>query len=92
MSEIVIFQAEDGAVRINVGLHEETVWLTQAAMAELFGCSADNISLHLQNIFESGELQFEATTEDFSVVRQEGTRQVSRNLKHYNLDVSIAVG
>jgi hypothetical protein len=92
MSEIVIFQSEDGAVRMNVGLHEETVWLTQAAMAELFGCTIDNISLHLQNIFESGELRLEATTEDFSVVRQEGTRQVSRNLKHYNLDVAIAVG
>jgi len=91
-NEIIIFQAEDGAVRINVGLHEETVWLTQAAMAELFGCSTDNISLHLQNIFENGELRLEATTEDFSVVRQEGMRQVSRNLKHYNLDVAIAVG
>jgi len=92
MSEIVIFQSEDGAVRINVGLHEETVWLTQAAMAELFDCSTDNVSLHLQNIFETGELRLEATTEDFSVVRQEGARHVSRNLKHYNLDVVIAVG
>jgi hypothetical protein len=61
-------------------------------MAELFSCSTDNISLHLQNISQTGELRIEATTEDFSVVRQEGTRQVSRNLKHYNLDVAIAVG
>jgi len=92
MSEIVIFQSEDGAVRINVGLHEETVWLTQAAMAELFGCTLENVIHHLTNIYESGELVQTATTEEFLVVRQEGTRQVSRNIKHYNLDVAIAVG
>ncbi|MGL4942008.1 MAG: virulence RhuM family protein [Thermoguttaceae bacterium] len=91
-NSIVLFHSEDGAVHLNVQLGEETVWLTQAAMAELFGCSTDNISLHLQNIVESGELRLEATTEDFSVVRQEGTRQVSRTLKHYNLDAIIAVG
>ena len=90
--EMILFRTDDGAVHINVQLGEETVWLTQAAMAELFGCSTDNISLHLQNIVESGELQIEATTEDFSVVRQEGTRQVTRNIKHYNLDAIIAVG
>lgn len=91
-NDLIIYQTDDGAVHINVQLGGETVWLTQAAMAELFGCSTDNISLHLQNIFESEELQIEATSEDFSVVRQEGTRQVSRNLKHYNLDAIIAVG
>jgi len=91
-SDVVLFQTDDGAIHINVRLEEETVWLSQAAMAELFGCSVDNISLHLQNIAESGELQIEATSEDFSVVRQEGARQVSRTIKHYNLDVIIAVG
>ena len=91
-NEIVIFQAEDGAVRISVGLDGETVWLTQAAMAELFGCTLENVIQHLANIYESGELAPAATTKDFLVVRQEGARQVSRNLKHYNLDVAIAVG
>jgi len=91
-SQFVLFKAADGAVHVNVRLEGETVWLTQAAMAELFDCSADNISLHLKNIYESGELQATATTEDYSVVRQEGSREVSRSLKHYNLDVIIAVG
>jgi hypothetical protein len=68
------------------------VWLTQAAMSELFDCSSDKVSLHLKNTYETGELQSAATTEDFSVVRQEGPRQVSRLIKHYNLDAIIAVG
>lgn len=89
---MVLFQSDDGAVRLNVRLDGETVWLTQAAMAELFGCTSDNISLHLQRIYADGELSPEATTEDFSVVRQEGDRQVSRQLRHYNLDAIIAVG
>jgi len=84
---MVLFQSEDGAVRLNVRLDGETVWLTQATMAELFDCTADNISLHVQRIYADGELSPEATTEDFSVVRQEGERQVSRQLKHYNLDI-----
>nr|WP_246316269.1 virulence protein RhuM/Fic/DOC family protein [Tepidicella baoligensis] len=70
----------------------ETVWLTQAQMAELFDTSTDNISLHLKNIYADKELQEPATTEDFSVVRQEGARQVKRQLKHYNLDAIISVG
>jgi len=70
----------------------ETVWLSQAQMADLFGTSADNISLHLKNIYRDQELQEVATTEDFSVVRQEGRRQVQRRLRHYNLDAIISVG
>lgn len=91
-NDIVLFQAEDGAVRINVQLGEETVWLTQALMAELFDCSTENVIQHLSNIFESHELDPSATTKDFLVVRQEGARQVSRKIKHYNLDAIIAVG
>ena len=91
-SQFLFFQADDGAVHVNVLLEKETVWLTQAAMAELFACSSDNISLHLRNIYETGELKPEATTEDFSVVRQEGNRQVARLIKHHNLDAIIAVG
>lgn len=65
--------------------------LTQRGMAELFDCSADNISLHLKNIYQDGELQESATAEDFSVVQNEGSRQVSRNLKFYNLDAIISI-
>lgn len=92
VNDVILYQSDNGAIHVNVLLENESVWLTQAAMANLFGCSSDNISVHLQNIFESGELSPEATTEEFSVVRQEGTRNVTRTLKHYNLDVIIAVG
>jgi len=76
-SPIVLFTSVDGAVHVNVRLGEETVWLTQAAMAELFDCTVDNISLHLKNIYDSGELTPRTTTEDFSVVRLEGNRRKS---------------
>lgn len=91
-NNLILYQSDDGEIRVNVRMENETVWLTQSAMAELFDCSSDNVSLHLQNIFSEGELLPEATTVDFSVVRQEGNRQVNRQLKHYNLDAIIAVG
>ena len=90
--DFLIYQSESGQTRLEVRLSGETLWLTQAQMAELFQTSADNISLHLKNIFEDKELDEAATAEDFSVVRQEGARQVRRNLKHYNLDAIISVG
>lgn len=90
MSKLVIFESGDQPVQVR--LEGETVWLSQAQMAELFGTSADNISLHLKNIYADHELEEPATTEDFSVVRQEGARQVRRQLKHYNLDAIISVG
>lgn len=90
MSDIVIFEAE--AQRVEVRLEGETLWITQAQMAELFDTSTDNISLHLKNIYKEHELDEQATTEDFSVVRQEGKRQVKRKLKHYDLDAIISVG
>ncbi len=73
-------------------LEDQTLWLSQAQMAELFATSSDNIGLHLKNIYREQELQEEVTTEDFSVVRQEGQRQVQRKLKHYNPDAIISVG
>ena len=91
-SEIVIYQSDDGRIRLETRLENETLWMTQSQMADLFGCSADNISLHLKNIFEESELIESSTTEDFSVVRLEGDREVSRNIKHYNLDAIISVG
>jgi len=90
MNNIVIFESGDQPVQVR--LEGETVWLTQAQMAELFGTSTDNISLHLKNVYTDHELEESATTEDFSVVRQEGARQVKRQLKHYNLDAIISVG
>ena len=90
--DFLIYQSESGQTRLEVRLSGETLWLTQVQMAELFQTSADNISLHLKNIFEDKELDEAATAEDFSVVRQEGARQVRRNLKHYNLDAIISVG
>ena len=84
-SQIIIYHTEDGQTKLDVRFQDENVWLTQHHMAELFQTSSDNISLHLKNIFTDGELTEIATTEDFSVVRQEGSRQVKRQLKHYNL-------
>lgn len=89
---IVIYTSQDGQVHVNVRIEGETAWLTQAAMAQLFGCTPENVLMHLKKIYAEGELQDTATTKDFLVVRQEGARQVSRQIKHYNLDAIIAVG
>jgi len=89
---LLVYRADDGQMKLEVRLEGETVWLTQADMARLFQCSPDNISLHLKNIYDEGELTPEATAEDFSAVRQEGGRQVRRTLTFYNLDAIISVG
>lgn len=90
--EIILYQLEDKNVYVKVIFKEETFWMTQRAMAELFDCTADNISLHLKNIYKEEELNAEATTEFFSVVQNEGGRNVSREVKCFNLDAVIAVG
>jgi hypothetical protein len=82
----------DGALNLQVRLDGQTVWLTQAAMAELFQTSKQNISLHIQNIYEEGELTPEATVKQYLTVQTEGARQVRRSLDHYNLDLILAVG
>ncbi len=79
-------------MNVDVILKDDTIWLTQKGMAELFDCSSDNIGLHLKNIYLDEELLKEARTEKFSVVRKEGNRQVKRLLEFYNLDAIIAVG
>ena len=89
---IEIYQTSDGQTQVEVRFGQETVWLSQAQMAQLFDTSADNISLHLKNIYAEGELDEQATTEDFSVVRTEGSRKVTRQIKHYNLDAVISTG
>ena len=91
-NNIVFYQTEDADVVVNVVYKDETFWLTQKAMAELFECSVDNISLHLKNIYESAELEKNRTVEDFSVVQKEGNRNVKRLREFYNLDAIIAVG
>lgn len=91
-AEFLIFQIEGKEDGVQVVYRDETVWCTQRAMAQLFDCSPDNIGLHLKNIYETGELTREATTESFSVVQNEGERQVNRKLKFYNLDAIISVG
>lgn len=90
--EILLYSNDGEKEFVSVVFRDETFWLTQSGMAELFDCTTDNISLHLKNIYEEKELTPEATTEKISVVRQEGSRQVRRTLEHYNLDVIIAVG
>lgn len=91
-SQIVIYQTESGQTKIDVRLENETVWLTQKSMAELFQTTPQNITLHLKNIFEEEELQENATCKDFLQVQQEGNRMVERNQKFYNLDAIISVG
>jgi hypothetical protein len=76
--EILVYQTDNGKIRLDVRLEQETLWMTPNDMAHLFQCSVDNISLHLKNIYSEGELTPSATTEEFSVVRREGARHVSR--------------
>lgn len=90
--EVLIYASDDGQAKLDVRLVNETLWLTQADMAQLFQCSTDNISLHLKNIYEEGELVQEVTAEEFSVVRKEGSRAVRRKMMFYNLDAVLSVG
>jgi hypothetical protein len=88
----VMYQTQDGQTKIEVRLDEQSVWLSQAQMVDLFQSSKSNISEHLSNVFTEGELEELATVRDFRTVQMEGTREVERSITHYNLDVIIAVG
>lgn len=92
MSDFVLYRTEDGAAQVELRVTDGTVWLAQSEMAALFDVSTDNVGLHLKNIYADAELEEGATTEDSSVVRTEGARQVRRTLKLYNLDAILAVG
>ena len=92
IKNIILYSSPDGSLKLEVPIDGDTVWLSQKQMAELFGCSIDNISLHLKNVFVEGELSEKATTEESSIVQAEGSRAVSRPLKLYNLDAIISVG
>ncbi len=91
-TEFLLYTAPNGAIKVEVLLAEETIWLTQKRMAELFGVGVPAVSKHLDNIYESGELQREATVSVLETVQQEGTRQVTRKLEYFNLDAVISVG
>jgi hypothetical protein len=90
--EMLIYQTDDGRVRLDVRLENETIWLTQQMIAELFQTSVPNISMHIKNIYDERELSTEGTIKDFLTVRREGTRGVQRKLTYYNLDMIISVG
>ena len=91
-NQIVIYQSEDGKTQVDVRLENETVWLTQAQMVELFQTTKQNVSLHVGNVFKEGELEQESTVKEYLTVQKEGERKVSRKVKYYNLDVIISVG
>jgi len=91
-TEFLLYTAPNGAIKVEVLLSHDTIWLTQKRMAELFGVGVAAISKHLENIYESGELQREATVSVLETVQQEGARQVARKLEYYNLDAVISVG
>lgn len=92
LNEIVVYQSDELSTRLEVRLEEETIWLTQQQIVELFDSSKANISEHIKHIFESGELKETATVRNFRTVRTEGNRKVSRELAHFSLDVIISVG
>lgn len=91
-SSIILYQTEDGRTRIQVRLEEQTLWLTQALISDLFQISVPTVNEHLKGIYSEGELASESTIRSFRIVRLEGAREVARTIEHYNLDVILAVG
>jgi hypothetical protein len=91
-SEIILYQTEDGRTRIQCRFEDETLWLTQAQIAELFQTSPQNVTLHLKAVFAEGELVEAATCKDYLQVRMEGNREISRRLRHYRLEAILAIG
>ena len=91
-TELIIYQTEDGTTKIDVHMENETVWLSLDQMAELFQRDKSTISRHIKNVFADGELLEEATVANFATVQMEGSREITRNITHYNLDVIISVG
>jgi hypothetical protein len=92
MSNILIYKDKDGLIKIDVRLENETLWITQQQMADLFQTTKQNVSLHINNIYKECELQESATVKDFLTVQHEGKRKVKRALQYYNLDMIISVG
>ena len=91
-NKLILYKDEEGKVSVNVRFAEEDVWLTREYLAEIYAHTPQNISLHVGNIYQDNELKEEATRKKFFLVRQEGNRQVQREIDHYNLDMIIALG
>ena len=89
---LIIYQDDNGLVKVNVRFANEDVWLTQGQLAEIYDTTQEHVSMHISNIYKDGELEHERTYKKFLLVRQEGTRSVQRNIDHYNLDMIIALG
>jgi hypothetical protein len=92
MTDLILYTTEDGKSQVQLRAKDQTIWLSQREMAQLFDVSTDNVGLHLKNLYADGELLREATTEESSVVQTEGNREVQRPLTLYNLDAILAVG
>ena len=90
--DIIIYQTDDGLTKINVKIQNETVWLSQQQMADLYDTTKQNISLHIKNVFEEEELTENSTVKEFLTVQKEGNRSVERKVKYYNLDMIISLG
>lgn len=91
-NNIVLYQDDDGKIKVSVRFSDEDVWITQVQLAEIYATSRQNIGQHIDNVYKDGELPKESTIKKFFIVQQEGNRQVRREIDHYNLDVIIAIG
>ena len=91
-NNMIIYTSKDGNVKVDVNIQNEDIWMSQDVMANLYGTTKNNISMHMKNIFEEGELDKSSTVKKILTVQKEGTRDVKRNIEHYNLDAIIAVG
>ena len=91
-NKLILYKDEEGKLSVNTRFADDDVWLTQAQLAEIYQTTQENISMHISNIYADGELEMEGTYKKFLLVRQEGKRQVRRNIDHYNLDMIIALG
>jgi hypothetical protein len=90
-NNVMIYQDENGITKVSVLFSDEDIWVTQQQLAEIYDTTQQNISQHIDSIYKDGELMPEATNKKFLLVRKEGTRQVKRNIDHYNLDLIIAI-
>ena len=91
-NEIMIYEDKDGITKVNVKIIEDDIWLTQNQIADIYKTTQENISIHIKNIYKDNELNLDSTNKKFLLVQKEGTRNVKRNIDHYNLDMIIALG
>lgn len=89
---MIIYVSNDGNIKVDVNIENDNIWMSQDLMANLYGTTKSNISMHLKNIFDDGELYKDSTVKKILTVQKEGNRNVKRNIEHYNLDAIIAVG